>query len=110
MTKKTLNIPEHFELLGSTISVEFDPKLIHKHDAKGRASFRENKIYLMPDTPDYPMAQDKIGDAFCHEVIHFIDTKIGDILTEEQVEMFGAALHQVLVTFEGNLVYQPDTT
>jgi len=38
----------------------------------GTSSYRENRIVLRPSLPTYPLNQEQLEQAFCHEVVHFL--------------------------------------
>jgi len=95
-----MKIPSSFQLMGQTITVEFDPNLIFEDDARGIAKFRQNKIILVSkDNEKRPATQ--IEQAFCHELVHWILEKMNEMKLcddEKFVEVFGSLLHQALST------------
>jgi|2_EtaG_2_1085320.scaffolds.fasta_scaffold00581_6 hypothetical protein len=101
-----MNIPKKLHLLGHEITVEYCNSLLHEEDKQGQARFRENKILILPSTPDYPRIRSDIEVTFCHELIHWVLMFLGrdDLNSDELfVSQFSQLLHQALKTSEGEL-------
>ena len=93
-----MKIPNSFDLLGSTVTVDYDGNLWRTEQALGKSMFNENKIVL-----DENMLADKAQHTFCHELVHFIlyyMSKEGLTEDEEFVDLLGGMLHQALSTME----------
>lgn len=106
-------IPEQFQLLGRTITVEYDNKLSFEHDWCGAACYNEDKIKILPASEMYPVTRGKIEATFCHELAHFLLYYSGDAINgklegyihkdENFVELLGNILHQFFNTSRGCL-------
>lgn len=106
-----MRIPKRFKLLGQTIEVVENPRLLPDNGFQGAACYRETKIELLPiteATPAHPSSQEQ---TFCHELMHFLLRAGGGPVNchlggkflhqnEEFVELMGCLLHQVLTTME----------
>ena len=106
-----MQIPKRFKLLGFTIEVVENPKLLNDRDWIGAACYNECKIEILPSSDVRPIAKEKIEQTFCHELSHFlsyyagaaVNHKLGgDYLhqNEEFVDLLGSLLHQALTTME----------
>lgn len=105
-----MKIPNRFKLLGQVITVEYNPSLLTETDWQGLASYRRNKIELMPDTVSNKRSSDQIEHTFCHELVHHILYYAGHALQEKEsdkifrdegfVDVMGGLLHQALSTME----------
>ena len=105
-----MRIPKRFKLLGQVVTVEFNPSLIQETDWNGLASFRRNKIEIMPHAVTNLRNADQIEHTFCHELVHHILYYAGHSLQEKDsskvhtdegfVDVFAGLLHQALTTME----------
>lgn len=103
-----MRIPKQFKLMGQTFSVEFDETLINERDWTGSASYRRNKISIMPDCAAHPRNHDQLEHTFCHELIHHILYYAGPSLKKSEdihqdegfVDILAGLLHQALTTME----------
>lgn len=96
-----MKIPRQFELLGHTITVEYDQQLLHKDNCLGLAVYRDNKIILQPSTDDNPLPKEKALSYFCHELMHFLlfFAEQDDLRQDEKaVNLMGNLLMQFLKT------------
>lgn len=106
----SLPIPNRFKLLGQTIEVKYNPKLLTENDFQGAASYRRNEIEIMPDSEANPRRQDQIEHTFCHELMHHILFYAGctyrgnnpDNMHQDErfVDTVAGLLHQALTTQE----------
>ena len=101
-----MTIPKSFYLLGQKITVTLDPHLVVKNKI-GEAHLDANKIKLQSKIVDgYEIADEKIEQTFCHELVHQIIDKMGYkpddeiVLDERFVDLFGGLLHQYETTKE----------
>ena len=67
-----MKIPQSFELMGETITVEYSTTLMLQGDSVGRACFETNTIQLQENSKVFPRTKEQIRQTFLHEVIHFI--------------------------------------
>jgi len=105
-----MQIPVRFKLMGQTISVIYNPKLIQENDWTGLASYRRNAIEIMPPSEANVKNSDQLEHTFIHELIHHILYYAGASLHETDpskmhadegfVDTFAGLLHQALVTAE----------
>ena len=96
-------IPKRFKLYGSTISVVFNPTLLHTDDARGVAVYRDHKIILQPVGEQNPLPATQVEQSFCHELVHFLFHAAGypeDRADETKVERVSQLFHQALTTME----------
>lgn len=109
--KSKFKIPKRFELLGKTITVEFDPMLLAEKDLHGLASYRADRIVLQPICEGVQRTEGCIEQDFFHEMVHHIcyyagnviQSKLGDEYlhkNEAFVDLFSSLLHQAMVTME----------
>lgn len=94
-----MRIPKTINLIGRTIKVIEDKKLIHDNEWLGCAIYRENKIKLQPSTKERPLSKESIGSTYCHELVHWVLYSMGKHelnKDEEFVDLFGSLLHQAL--------------
>jgi hypothetical protein len=98
-----MQIPKRFMLFGQTIHVEFDPELLHRDDARGMASYRNNKILLQPSGEHNPVPPPCVEQVFCHELMHYLFHAAGypeDRSDETKVDRLSNLLHQALTSME----------
>jgi hypothetical protein len=105
-----IEIPKSFYLFAEKIQVEISEAYFGSEhlDALGFCSYRENKVYLRPSTPGYPLAPDQIEQTFLHELMHLIiyyaQGMLKDIkdvhYNEDFVNLCASLLHQALATME----------
>ena len=67
-----MKIPKSFKLAGHTITVRYDPKLLHNDDCLGLANYRDLEIVLQPSTKTRTIPRSQLEQTFIHEKIHFI--------------------------------------
>lgn len=96
-----MEVPCNFELMGQTITVQFDDKLADKHDIVGMASFRRNEIILQPENTGISRNADQIYKTFYHELMH----QIFKILNEHDL-----ANNEKLIDCVAGLLYQYEKT
>ena len=92
-----MEIPQSFQILGHTITVEFSDSLYVDESAYGLSRFEKNIITLA--TGEF--SRSLIEQTFCHEVIHFILHYMaeGKLNTNEKfVDLMGQFLHQYETT------------
>ena len=80
-------IPSSFKLFGETITVEYDPAMLHNEDVYGWASYRQDKIILQPRSEQIPITEEALQQAFFHEMMHHILYLAGE-------ESFDPPLHK----------------
>ncbi len=102
-----MKIPKAFQILGMKISVVFDEDLYDRKGCLGLVKYRENKIYLQPNTLELKLADDKIENIFFHELTHLVlynseGKDIDDALCNDEilVNRISGLLHQVFSTME----------
>ncbi len=100
-----MKIPKTFQILGMKISVVFDEDLYDRKGCLGLVKYRENKIFLQPNTPEIKLAEDKIEHIFFHELVHLIlyhseGRDADDALCNDEifVNRISGLLHQALST------------
>lgn len=94
-------IPRKFEMLGRTIEVVYDDKLLYKENVVGEARYREGKIILQPSTEEHPISEDGLIQNFLHELLHFVLYEAGEKeLTKDErlVDLFSGLLTQFFKT------------
>lgn len=106
----TPKIPKRFTIFNETITVEFDPQLSFRQNARGEVRYRESRILLAPNSAEYPRSEEKIFQAFCHELTHIILCRFDDFRPtgnmgddEFFVDLFASILAQAWSTME----YEP---
>ena len=98
-----MEIPKRFKLFGQVINVTHSKTLIHRDDACGLCSYRDNLIILQAASDDNPLPASQIEQSFCHELMHRLFNDGGyadDRNNEDKVDMMGKLLHQFLTTAE----------
>lgn len=93
------SVPASFQLLGRTISVEFDEGLTFREDCQGEARYREDKIKLQP--AGGVRTQAAVEADFFHELMHWVFhvAEYKKLRSDEGlVNLVGGLLHQSLVT------------
>jgi predicted SprT family Zn-dependent metalloprotease len=106
-----MRIPKRFKLLGATIEVVENPKLMNDRNWNGAACYDDHRIELLPITDATPRNPVYVEQTFCHELMHFLLHAGGGPVNhlmdkdyihnkEEFVELMGNLLHQVLTTME----------
>jgi hypothetical protein len=103
-----MRIPRRFKLFGQTIEVVRkikDPT--EKRDCIAFASYRCNQIQIRQATEDYPLTDEQIEHAFCHELIHYLLYHSAEQQGEKWlhqderlVDCMAGLLHQALTTME----------
>jgi predicted SprT family Zn-dependent metalloprotease len=98
-----VRIPKSFNLLGKTITVEDDPRLIFTDGANGMAHYRTSRIRLQPHCHEQPVLAVDREHTFLHELVHHIlvsmeQQKLND--DEKFVNLFSGLLHQAITTME----------
>jgi len=105
-----MKIPSRFKLLGATIEVVDNPRLVAEENWAGAAKYRDHRIELVPISDAYVVPQAKLEQTFCHEMAHFLCYHAGGAINhelknylhknEEFVDLLGCLLHQALSTME----------
>jgi hypothetical protein len=93
--------------MNKTYGVEFNQDLLYKDDAYGQVSYREQKIFILPDTRQFPRSVEQIEHTYLHEIIHLILDEMNkkDLSKDEDfVDMFAGFLHQIIQTSRGDLL------
>jgi hypothetical protein len=104
--EEELKIPKRFKLLGATVEVVENPKLLVENCWAGSADYNQHVIEMMPLSEAFPVSKAKYEQTFCHELMHFLlyygGAAVEEALhqNEELVEQLGCMLHQVLTTME----------
>lgn len=99
-------IPKQFQLLGQTITVEWDESLAHTMDALGTTHPRENKIKLQKPNKGWGVPTEKLEHVFLHEAVHWIllSMRQTDLFNDEVfVDTFAGLLHQAIKTSKGEM-------
>lgn len=65
-------LPTEFELMGQTIKVVKEPKLLDMANCCGQSHYGENTIYIDPS-----LNTDLLALTFYHELVHFILHSLG---------------------------------
>jgi len=107
-----VKIPKRFKLMGRTVEVVEDPRLMQDHTWVGSAGYSEDKIRLQPRSEVYAASDSKLEQTFCHEFAHFLTYHAGGTINhmlkdggyihhnEEFVDLLGSLIHQALSTME----------
>lgn len=106
-----MRIPKRFKLLGHTVEVVDNDRLLSDRDWTGAACYAESRIELLPPSAQCPRSESQYAQTFFHELSHFllyyagaaINHKLGDELAhrnEEFVDLLGSLLHQAIATME----------
>ena len=106
-----MQIPKRFKLLGHTIEVIENRKMLNERGWTGAAYYDECRLELLPTSDFKLVPESKAQQTFCHELSHFlsyyagaaVNHKLGgDYLhqNEEFVDLLGSLLHQALTTME----------
>ncbi len=97
-----MNIPNTFELFGTTYNVVFDEHRCNKESAYGICDYEENTIYLTESYNTKVLPVESVENTFWHEVVHLIFKRVGldDINDEKNVSVAGSALYQIVKTFK----------
>lgn len=105
-------IPKQFQILGHTITVEYDQRMANTHDWAGMANYSADRITLQPVTGSVPYSTEFVEAAFWHEVTHFVLYYGGGVINnmigngksihsnEDVVDLIGNLLYQVIKTME----------
>lgn len=101
-----LRIPTSFQLFGQTITVRYDPTLVHETDCVGSSRYRHNTILIQPSQAGQDRLQSQIEQTFCHELVHYILRFLNEDdlnKSEKFVDLFAGLLHQTFttMTYEG---------
>lgn len=102
-----MTIPKRFDLMGTTIEVEYNSDMMLDNDAMGQANYRRNKIFIAPNTSTFKMTQEQVEHVFLHELTHWIFRQLNKSelqKDEELVDMFAELLHQTLKTAQGDFL------
>ena len=102
-----MTIPKRFDLMGTTIDVEYNADMMFDGDAMGQANYRRNKIFIAPNTSTFKMTQEQVEHVFLHELTHWIFKQLNRNelqKDEELVDMFAELLHQTLKTAQGDFL------
>ena len=98
-----MNIPEHFQLMGKTWTVETNPLILAQNEAYGRCEYSNQTIYI--HEPENHDGQSRAGreHTFCHELVHAIASTASVELEESAVDVMAGLLHQFFVTSTGSI-------
>jgi predicted SprT family Zn-dependent metalloprotease len=102
-----VTIPKKFDLMGTTIEVEYNADMMFDDNAMGQANYRRNKIFIAPNTSTFKMNKEQLEQVFLHELVHWIfyQLKHDDLQKDEElVDQFAELLHQTLKTMEGDFL------
>lgn len=105
---RKLLIPKSFQLMGQTITTEWQDGLIQRSDATGLACYRDNKILLQKNTDGTKIPDEYIEETFFHELMHFIANQLGESElrgNEKLIGQIAGLLHQSFKT----AIYDVDT-
>lgn len=111
-TKRSLVIPETFEILGTTMSVELRKNRTAMEAGNIGVTLRSrNHIVLYKESANGPLVREIVEQTFMHELVHVVFDAVGltDLAgNEDIVDRVSRGLHQVLATSQGDAV--PDDT
>lgn len=105
----TFTIPKSFQLLGQTITVNWDQRNFVDTDAVGFASYRLNEIQLRKSTESNPRPPSRLEETFWHELTHHLIYRAEDALpdggndlhsNEQFVRLLSGLLQQALGSFK----------
>lgn len=96
-------IPESFDLLGLSYTVELDEFKLNELNVCGLAKLREQRILLMPAVNSNGYTRAHREQTFYHELLHMLAVEASVDLDEVQVQTMGALLHQYMKTLRGDL-------
>lgn len=102
-----MTIPKRFDLMGTTIEVEYNADMMFDGDAMGQANYRRNKIFIAPNTSTFKMTREQVEHVFLHELTHWIFRQLNRTelqKDEELVDMFAGLLHQTIKTASGDFL------
>jgi len=100
---KSFKIPRQINMLGRTIKIEYDQKILHSEDALGLACYRDDKIILAPrDSSGKKKTQQQMECSFLHELVHWLLYMHGDygkkLHTDERlVDSLAGGLREALL-------------
>jgi len=97
-----MKIPTSFQLGGIKVKVKAVKGLRDLDGKVGQALFQEHTIIIDPEGPPA-----EVEDTFCHELVHFILSKMGEDklnANEKFVHLFACFLHHSLVSAKGDLL------
>jgi len=105
-----MKIPKRFKLMGASIEVVENPRLMQDRHWAGCCDYENHKIEILPISEIYAASQTKLEQTFCHELTHFllhasggcVNAELKDYIhtNEEFVELLGCLIHQVFDTME----------
>lgn len=99
-------IPEKFNLMGRTITVEYSQEDFHSHDMTGTTKYRDDKITIAKfNQLGKERTQQQLEIIFLHELIHWIfysaNGGVGELHTDEKlVEVTAGLLREALLQIE----------
>lgn len=102
-----MTIPKRFDLMGTTIEVEYNFDMMLDNDEVGQANYRRNKIFIAPNTSTFKMTREQVEHVFLHELTHWIFNRLNRSelqKDEELVDMVAELLHQTLKTAQGDFL------
>ena len=102
-----MTIPKKFDLMGTTIEVEYNADMMLDEDMMGQANYRRNKIFIAPNTATFKMSKEQLEQTFLHELVHWIfhQLKYYDMKkNEDLVDQFAELLLQTLKTAQGDFL------
>ncbi len=102
-----MTIPKRFDLMGTTIEVEYNSDMMLDNDEIGQANYKRNKIFIAPNTSTFKMTREQVEHVFLHELTHWIFRQLNRIelqKDEELVDMVAELLHQTLKTAKGDFL------
>ena len=105
-----IQIPKSFYLFGEKINVVFSEAYFGSENPSslGFCSYRENKIYIRPNSVSWPLSDDQIEQTFLHELMHMIVNHSEGTLKKDEdphdnegfINISASLLHQALSTME----------
>lgn len=102
-----MTVPKKFELMGTTIELEYNADMMLDNDAMGQANYRRNKIFIAPNTVTFKMSKEQLEHVFLHELVHWIFRQLNRTelqKDEELVDMFADLLHQAIKSADGDFL------
>jgi hypothetical protein len=94
-----MKIPNHINLAGKSVKVEFDKSLLSSGNRYGECEYQANIIRLAKQRDDIPDIQ-VIEQTFIHEVLHYMNNILGkqndDVDGEDYVQSLSELLYQFI--------------
>lgn len=104
-----MKIPKRLKIMGHTIEIVMKSDLAAERDLIGQMQSNINTIFLQPNLPGKPMAEEMIEQTFLHELVHNIlylgfdkyEITSKTLRADEHfVDLFAQLLYQALSTME----------